>query len=145
MSAGVYTDYFPGYVASKGGRISERERREGEREREEREREREEREREGREREEREREEREREEWEREEREREEREREEREREREEREREERDREILTDMSRSVSAYVWWNCGAETQCAYHITLRRVRVATVTVEKQQVLHILSVRL
>jgi hypothetical protein len=26
MSAGVYTDYFPGYVASKGGRISERER-----------------------------------------------------------------------------------------------------------------------
>ena len=36
MSAGVYTDYFPGYVATKGGRISQRER---EREREERKRE----------------------------------------------------------------------------------------------------------
>jgi len=50
--------YFPGYVASKGGRISERERERGG------------------------------------------------------------GREIQTDMSRSVSAYIWWNCGLETQCAY---------------------------
>jgi len=31
----------------------------------------------------------------------------------------------------------------DRQCTYNVTLRRVRVTTVAVEKQQVLHILSV--